>query len=60
MLTLPSGVGRSAPDPGKTLRMLLFRGAGSDLSEADRCSRCCARTCTRHTWTPGAATRSRS
>jgi DNA-binding CsgD family transcriptional regulator len=36
MLTLPSGAGRPVPGPGKTLRMFLFRGPGSDFSEADR------------------------
>ena len=36
MLTLPSGPGRSAPGPGRTLRMFLFRGPGSDFCEADR------------------------
>jgi DNA-binding CsgD family transcriptional regulator len=37
MLALPlRGAGRSAPGPGKTLRLFLFRGPGSDFSEADR------------------------
>jgi DNA-binding CsgD family transcriptional regulator len=36
MLSLPCGAGRNAPGPGKTLRMFLFRGPGSDFSEADR------------------------
>lgn len=36
MLSLPYRSGRSAPGPGKTLRMFLFRGPGSDFSEADR------------------------
>jgi len=36
MLTLPYGPGRSTRGPGKTLRMFLFRGPGSDFSETDR------------------------
>jgi Bacterial regulatory proteins, luxR family len=36
MMSLPFGPGRTAPGPGKTLRMFLFRGPGSDFSEADR------------------------
>jgi DNA-binding CsgD family transcriptional regulator len=36
MLSLPSGTGRGTPGPGRTLRMFLFRGPGSDFSEADR------------------------
>ena len=36
MLSLPYGPGRRAPGPGKTLRLFLFRGPGSDFSEADR------------------------
>jgi len=36
MLTLPSGPARSTPGPGTTLRLYLFRGRGSDFSEADR------------------------
>lgn len=36
MLSLPVGTGRTSPGPGRTLRMFLFRGAGSDFSEADR------------------------
>jgi DNA-binding CsgD family transcriptional regulator len=35
MLSLP-GAGRTTPGPGKTLRLFLFRGPGSDFSEADR------------------------
>ncbi len=36
MLSLPFGASRSAPGPGKTLRMFLFRGPGNDFSETDR------------------------
>jgi Bacterial regulatory proteins, luxR family len=36
MLSLPFSAGRRTPGPGKTLRMFLFRGPGSDFSEADR------------------------
>ena len=36
MLSLPHGPGWRAPGPGKTLRLFLFRGSGSDFSEADR------------------------
>ena len=36
MLSLPFGTGRCVPGPGKTLRMFLFRGPGTDFSEADR------------------------
>lgn len=36
MLSLPFGAGRSVPGPGKSLRLFLFRGPGSDFSEADR------------------------
>jgi DNA-binding CsgD family transcriptional regulator len=36
MLSLPFGASRTAPGPGRTLRMFLFRGPGSDFSEADR------------------------
>jgi DNA-binding CsgD family transcriptional regulator len=36
MLSLPFGAGRSVAGPGKTLRLFLFRGPGSDFSEADR------------------------
>ncbi len=42
MLTLPGGLGaaartdRRAPGPGRTVRMFLFRGPGSDFAEADR------------------------
>jgi DNA-binding CsgD family transcriptional regulator len=36
MLTLPCGPSRTAPGPGRTLRLFFFRGAGSDFSEADR------------------------
>ena len=35
MLTLPAGPSRP-PGPGVTLRLFLFRGSGSDFSEADR------------------------
>jgi DNA-binding CsgD family transcriptional regulator len=36
MLSLPYDAGSGTPGPGKTLRMFLFRGPGSDFSEADR------------------------
>jgi DNA-binding CsgD family transcriptional regulator len=36
MLSLPFGAGRAAAGPGRTLRLFLFRGPGSDFSEADR------------------------
>jgi DNA-binding NarL/FixJ family response regulator len=35
MLTLPADPG-GASSPGRTLRLFLFRGPGSDFSEADR------------------------
>ena len=35
MLTLPAGLGKT-PGPGRTLRLFLFRGPGTDFSEADR------------------------
>ncbi len=35
MLSLPAGAGRKTPGPGRTLRLFLFRGPGSDFSEAD-------------------------
>ncbi len=35
MLTLPAGPGKT-PGPGRTLRLFLFRGPGTDFSEADR------------------------
>jgi DNA-binding CsgD family transcriptional regulator len=35
MVSLPAAAGRHAPGPGRTLRMFLFRGPGSDFSEAD-------------------------
>ena len=35
MLTLPAGPGKP-PGPGRTLRLFLFRGPGTDFSEADR------------------------
>ena len=35
MLTLPAGLGKT-PGPGRTLRLFLSRGPGTDFSEADR------------------------
>jgi hypothetical protein len=49
MLCLPAGHLR-------TIRLLFWRGPGPDFPTATaRCWRCCARTCTRPTWTPNAA-----
>jgi DNA-binding CsgD family transcriptional regulator len=36
MLALPAGPGRVGVGPGRSLRLFLFRGPGSDFSEADR------------------------
>jgi DNA-binding CsgD family transcriptional regulator len=36
MLSLPAGPGRTAPGPGRTLRLFLFRAPGPDFSDADR------------------------
>jgi DNA-binding CsgD family transcriptional regulator len=36
MLSLPLGTGRPGPGRGQTMRLFLFRGPGSDFSEADR------------------------
>ena len=50
----------AAPGPfsgrDRTVRLYLWRGPGPDFPSATgRCSRCCARTCIRLTWTPSAA-----
>ena len=61
MLTLPAAPG-PAPGPGRTLRLFFFRGpARTSPRVTGRCSRWCACTCIRPTWTPsGAATPSPS
>ena len=56
MLTLPAAAGPAVPGPGRTVRLFFFRGpGGTSPSLTGRCSPCCARTCTRPTWTPNAA-----
>ena len=58
-LFLPDPAGPIA-GPGRTLRLFFSAGPGrTSPSATERCSRCCARTCSRPTWPPsGAATRS--
>jgi DNA-binding CsgD family transcriptional regulator len=50
MVSLPYGPGSGTPGPGKTLRMFLFRGPGSDFSEADRAVLTLLRPHMHHAW----------